>query len=250
MSNKERHFENCNVSEVFTNKLEFLGRGSGYHTKEENTAAYIKKDETLLLIDCGETVFKRILQNELVEGIKEVHVLITHMHSDHIGSLGGFIGFCYWKYNIVTKIYFNEKEKLSIFLNCIGLQEGESFIIDNANNKQIKELGLKFSASITKHVKTINTYSYKLEFETGNDIFYSGDTYETNIDLVPYLESGNIVYHDTCLNDDDGNVHTSLRVLSEKVPNKYRKQVYCIHIDGENFIGEAKKQGFNVVEVI
>ncbi|MCI1581248.1 MAG: MBL fold metallo-hydrolase [Clostridium beijerinckii] len=232
------------------NRLEFLGRGSGYHIKEGNTAAYIRKNEIFLLIDCGETVFKRILEKELLEGIKEIHVLITHMHSDHIGSLGGFIGFCYWKYKIVTKVYFNEKEKISMFLELLGLKEGESFIVDNADNKRIDSLGLKFSASVTNHVKTLNTYSYKLEFDKENDIFYSGDTYETNFDLIPYLKSGNLVYHDACLNDNKENVHTSLRVLSENIPIKYRNQVYCIHIDGENFIEEAQKQGFNVVDLV
>ena len=232
------------------NKLAFLGRGSGYHTNEGNTAAYIKKNGVLLLIDCGETVFKRILEKNLVEGVKELYVLITHMHSDHIGSLSGFIGFCYWKYNIVTKIYFNEKEKISMFLELLGLKEGESFNIDDAKNKRIDSLKLKFSASITKHVKVLNTYSYALRFDEGNDIFYSGDTYETNFDVIPYLESGNLIYHDACLNDSKENVHTSLRVLSERIPKKYRNQVYCMHIDGENFIEEAIKQGFNIVNLV
>lgn len=232
------------------NKLEFLGRGSGYHSKEGNTAAYIKRNKILLLIDCGETVFKRILEKDLIEGVKEIHLLITHMHSDHIGSLGGLIGFCYWKYKIVTKVYFNEKEKIRMFLELLGLKENESFIIDNAENKRVESLGLKFSASLTKHVKTVNTYSYKLEFDNGNDIFFSGDTYETNFDVIPYLEKGNLIYHDACLNDNEGNVHTSLRVLSETIPKKYRNQVYCMHIDGENFIEEAKKQCFNVVDVV
>lgn len=232
------------------NILKFLGRGAGYHSKEGNTAAYIRKNETLLLIDCGETVFKRILGKDLIEGIKEIHILITHMHSDHIGSLGGFIGFCYWKYKIVTKVYFNEKEKIRMFLELLGLKEKESFIINNAENKRVESLGLKFSASLTKHVNTVNAYSYKLEFDIGNDIFYSGDTYETNFNVIPYLEKGNLIYHDTCLNDNDGNVHTSLRVLSEIIPKKYRSQVYCMHIDGENFIEEAKKQCFNIVDVV
>ncbi|HBG5344310.1 TPA: MBL fold metallo-hydrolase [Clostridioides difficile] len=232
------------------NKLLFLGRGSGYHIREKNTAAYIKKEETLLLIDCGETVFKSILEKNLIEGIKEINVLITHMHSDHIGSLGGLIGFCYWKYKIVTKVYFNEKEKISTFLKLLGLIENENFIIDDAKNKRIDSLGLTFSGVETKHVKLIKTYSYKLEFDNENDIFYSGDTYETNFDVIPYLKSGNLIYHDTCLNDDNGNVHTSLRVLSEIIPEEYRNQVYCIHIDGETFVEEAERQGFNVVEVI
>ena len=232
------------------NKLVFLGRGSGYHTNEGNTSAYIRKNGVLLLIDCGETVFKRILEKNLVEGVKELYVLITHMHSDHIGSLSGFIGFCYWKYNIVTKIYFNEKEKISMFLELLGLNEGESFNVDDAKNKRIDSLKLKFSASITKHVKALNTYSYVLRFDEGNDIFYSGDTYETNFDVIPYLESGNLIYHDVCLNDSKENVHTSLRALSELIPQKYRNQVYCMHIDGENFIEEAIKQGFNIVNLV
>lgn len=229
------------------NKLEFLGRGSGYHKKEGNTAAFVRKNETLLLIDCGETVFKRILEKDLVEGIKDIHVLITHMHSDHIGSLGGFIGFCYWKYKIVTNIYFNEKEKISMFLELLGLKEGESFNIDDAKNKRINSLNLEISTSITKHTKRLNTYSYTLRFDKENDIFYSGDTYETNFNVIPFLELGNLIYHDACLNDSRGNAHTSLRVLSELIPKKYRHQVYCMHIDGENFVEETKKQGFNIV---
>lgn len=49
---------------LFMNELLFLGRGSGYHSTESNTLAYIKENETLLLIDCGETVFKKILEKD------------------------------------------------------------------------------------------------------------------------------------------------------------------------------------------
>jgi len=232
------------------NKLEFLGRGSGYNIKEGNTAAYIRINETLLMIDCGETTFKTIVEKELIEGIKYIHVLITHMHSDHVGSLGSFIGFCFWKYKIVTKVYFHEKDKIRKFLGIIGLIEDENFIVDDSKNKKIDSLGLEFFSAPTKHVKTLNTYSYMLKFYEENDIFYSGDTSETNFDVIPYLKLGNIIYHDTCINDNEGNVHTSLRVLSELIPKEYRKQVYCMHIDGENFAQKAEKEGFNVVNVI
>ncbi|WP_026884707.1 MBL fold metallo-hydrolase [Clostridium akagii] len=232
------------------NKLYFLGRGSGYNTKEGNTSAYLKKNETLLLIDCGESVFKTIVEKNLIARVKYIHVLITHMHSDHVGSLASFIGFCYWKYKIVTNVYFYEKDKVRSFLELLGLIEDESFMIMDTKNRKIDSLDLEIFPSLTKHSKTINTYSYTLKFYEGNDIFYSGDTYETNFDVIPFLKLGNIIYHDTCLKDFKGNVHTSLRVLSEIIPKKYRKQVYCIHIDGENFVEKAEKQGFNVVNVI
>ena len=232
------------------NKLQFLGRGSGYNVTEGNTCGFIKKDDTLLLIDCGEGIVEKVVTKNLIDGIKNIHVLITHMHSDHIGSLGSFVGYCYWKQKIRTNIYFQEKEKISEFLKLTGAVEDESFIVNDANDKRINELKLTVNASLTKHVKTLNTYSFLLKFDYGNHIFYSGDTYETNFDVIPYLKEGNILYHDTCLNDGEGNVHTSLRVLSELIPVKYRKQVYCIHIDGENFIKKAIAEGFKVVELV
>lgn len=232
------------------NELKFLGRGSGYNVREGNTCAFLKKNDTLLLIDCGEDIFEKVVKMDLINGIKKVHVLITHMHSDHIGSLGSFVGYCFWKSKIKTNIYFYEKEKIGEFLKLTGAIEGESFILHDTNNKRIDNLKLTFNASLTKHAKTVNTYSFLLRFDYGNDIFYSGDTYETNFDVIPYLKDGNIMYHDTCLNDCDSNVHTSLRVLSEIIPCEYRKQVYCIHIDGENFIEKANAEGFNVVEII
>lgn len=56
-----------------------------------------------------------------------------------------------------------------------------------------------------------------------------------------------MIYHDTCIDDSKGNVHTSLRKLSELVAKEYRNQVYCIHIDGDNFIEEVSKEGSNIV---
>ncbi|GKX66342.1 MBL fold metallo-hydrolase [Inconstantimicrobium mannanitabidum] len=230
-------------------RLRFLGIGSGYHSIEANTSAYIKENKTLLLIDCGETVFKKILEKNLMDGVKEVHILITHMHSDHVGSLGGFIGFCYWKYKITTNVYFKEREKIKVFLGLLGLNENESFLVLNPDAKRIESLDLEVNSKLTKHVESINTYSYILSFDKANSIFYSGDTYETNIDIITFLNNGNLVYHDTCLDDAEENVHTSLRKLCKLVPKEYRSQVYCIHIDGDNFIEEANRQGFKVATI-
>ena len=140
------------------NRLEFLGRGSGYNVAEGNTCAFLKKDDTLLLIDCGESIFEKVVRMDLISGIKSVHVLITHMHSDHIGSLGSFVGYCYWKKKIKTNIYFNEKEKIGEFLKLTGAIEDESFTLYDTYNKSIDNLNLTFNASLTKHAKTVNTY--------------------------------------------------------------------------------------------
>lgn len=231
------------------NKLMFLGRGSGYQY-EGNTSAFFKRNGTLLLIDCGETVFKRILEKGLTEDVERVYVLITHMHSDHIGSLGGLIGYCHWKYKIVTTVYFPQPDKLITYLELLGLKSGDDFTVENPDFKRNDGLNLRISPIKTEHTKKLDAYSYTLLFDEGNDIFYSGDTCKTSIDIIPFLQSGGLVYHDTCLNDCENNPHTSLRALSERVPQKYREQVFCMHIDGNNFADRAQKLGFHTVEIV
>lgn len=232
------------------NKLNFLGRGSAYNLEEDNTCAYMIRNNTMLLLDCGETAFKKIIKNNILDGVKQIHILITHMHSDHIGSLGSFVGYCNWKYNIVSNIYFNEPESISEYLDLLGAKEGKAFNVYDAEDKKIDFLGLEFSCIMTKHTKNLNSYSYILKFDEGNDIFYSGDSRETNIDVIPFLKSGNIIYHDTCLNWGKGCPHTSLKELSERIPEEYRNKVYCMHIDCNELVVKAEELGFNVVEEI
>lgn len=232
------------------NKLNFLGRGAAYNAGEANNSAYMIKGDTMLLMDCGETVFKKLLGMNILENIKDIHILITHMHSDHVGSLGGFVGYCNWKYNIVSNIYFNEPESISEYLELLGMREGKVFNVHDADSKRIDSLGLEFSCILTKHAKALNCYSYILKFDEGNDIFYTGDSKETNIDIVPFLKDENIIYQDTCLDGGEGCPHTSLKELSERIPEEYRNKVYCMHIDCKELVVKAKELGFNVVEPV
>ena len=78
-------------------KLNFLGIGSAWNINEDNTSAYIKKDDKMILIDCGESIARKIIANDILSGIKELYILISHTHSDHVGSLGTLL--FYSKYN-------------------------------------------------------------------------------------------------------------------------------------------------------
>lgn len=40
----------------------------------------------MILIDCGETIARKIIKENVLEGIEELYILISHTHSDHIGS--------------------------------------------------------------------------------------------------------------------------------------------------------------------
>ena len=56
--------------------LNFIGNGACFNTDFGNTSAYYidNKTHSLLLIDCGETVFERIMKHQLLERIKTIRV--------------------------------------------------------------------------------------------------------------------------------------------------------------------------------
>jgi glyoxylase-like metal-dependent hydrolase (beta-lactamase superfamily II) len=228
------------------NKLKFLGRGSAFNVKEGNTSAYLKQDDMLLLIDCGESVFQRILEKKLLDDVKEVNVLITHFHSDHCGSLSSLIMYCFYCKGIKANVYYPEEYQLRTFLDCTGCKLGELYnILDLRIFKDKYEIGI--TSLKTLHVKEIPSYSYVL---TKNNIptLYTGDT-TGNRNMKTVLDANGIVYTDCCLADYDGNVHTSLRKLCELVPREFRERVYCMHIDNIELIDKANAEGFYVVEV-
>lgn len=230
-------------------ELKFLGRGSAFNIKEGNTSAYIKQNDMLLLIDCGESIFQRIIEKRLLEDVKEVNILITHFHSDHVGSLSSLIMYCYYCKGIKPNVFFSDEGKLSNFLESTGAIQGELW-----NRLSLNWFWLTCYIDITvcdvKHVKEINSYGYYIRMDD-ETIFYSGDTNEEEScwSFVEELNSIDRMYHDCCLADYKGNVHTSLRKLCELVPKEYRHKVYCMHLDCNELIDKAKTEGFNVVEV-
>ena len=95
--------------------LKFIGTGSCFNTKMGNTSAYYYNETTkhLVLIDCGETVFSDLRYSKILNEAKTIDILITHLHSDHAGSLESLIYFCAYVKNIVPTVIFPDKQKLA-----------------------------------------------------------------------------------------------------------------------------------------
>ena len=80
----------------------------------------------MFLIDCGENIFERILNQKLLDSVNKIFLFITHTHSDHVGSIGSFLFHCYFvkkiEFNIVlpsNALHYNDiKELLRIYGVC------------------------------------------------------------------------------------------------------------------------------------
>ncbi|WP_427110407.1 MBL fold metallo-hydrolase [Lysinibacillus xylanilyticus] len=230
--------------------LKFIGSGSAFNTKLGNNSAYYKVGNQMLLIDCGSNIFHRIKENNLLEGIDHIHVLITHTHADHVGSLADFIFYSYYSHGKMAKpnvsVYSVYDVKIEELLAINGIMPGVHCLTKKCqSDTQYTFNFCKVLFERSSHVKEIPSYSIELSIDD-KFIYYTGDTNSLKSSLRNPM-AYDYVYVDTCKADYEGNVHLSLRKLSELVNSDVRSKFWCMHLD-EGFVRqEAEKLGFNVV---
>ena len=86
--------------------LSFIGCGSAFAVKNKNNSAFF-------------------INKNILKGIKKVNIFLSHLHSDHCGSLGTFVFFLSAKgldrKNI--KIIFPDKKQGNILLKIFGIKK-------------------------------------------------------------------------------------------------------------------------------
>lgn len=233
--------------------LNFIGTGSAFNTALGNNCAYIKNGENLLLIDCGSSTFAKIQEIKLLEGIKSVFVLMTHTHPDHVGSLGDLIFYGYYAMGEMGKpsvtVIAPDNLYMEDVLDAVGVKrETYGYVGLDYSHTFLSKFSMMIQPIKVNHVDELHCYGYVFTHKE-HFIYYSGDCYEIPEEILRGLNNGvyDFFYQDTCKADYEGNVHLSLRKLTEMVKPEYRKRVFCMHLDGGFDVQEAKDLGFNVV---
>jgi len=232
--------------------LNFIGTGSAFNTELGNTSAVIKKNNSLILIDCGGTVFHRLQQLNIFAGLENLYIVITHTHPDHVGSLGEVIFYSYYILKHRPTIFFPKKELIEKFLTSIGVS-AEMYHLNssdrvNENDIQLGNFSLEFLPVC--HVDTIPAYGFIMKLNR-KEFYYSGDANNISGKIIDKMRSGEIyrIYQDTCGLDYEVNNHLSLRKLCNLVPQEFRNRIYCMHLDKHITEEEIKDNGFNVVGI-
>lgn len=235
-------------------ELNFLGRGSAFNPKEGNNSAYFIDNNDLYLVDCGENIFERLIDSNILTNINAINLMITHTHSDHIGSLGSLVMYSFYNLhkpvNIILPEKANHLPNIESVLKGFGCLEGMYNYVS-----QKKYDGKNKTFQSIRYVETDHCDElccYGLLFTTKDGIvYYSGDTREIN-NVKALLASGqkiDKIYIDTTSADFPGNVHLYIGVLQSVIPEDLKNHVYCMHLNDDSCIEQAKNLGFNVVEL-
>ena len=233
-------------------ELNFLGRGSAFNPKEGNTSAYFIENRELFLIDCGETVFSKLMELDLLSDIDAINLLITHTHSDHIGSVGSLILYSYYvlnkPLNIIITLFSKHLPNVSKVLTGFGCTNDMYSLVDISKYDNKYESFNMVRYIETKHVKEL--YCHSLLFNTPNGlVYYSGDTCETDV-IKLLIESGQLIdkmYIETTSIDYHNNIHLYIGKLNEVIPENLKDKVYCMHINNDDCIDKINEYNFNIV---
>lgn len=220
--------------------LTFLGTGGAFTKKNGNTSAYCYVDDnSLLLIDCGESVFNKIIREQLLAKITNIYILITHFHSDHVGSLGSLLFYCDYLGLQNISVIFPNIEKLRELINIYGLED-DLFHLKHPN--EITRFKVKEYKQIHSNMEA---YGYLLQINE-KLIFYSGDAKTIPNDILNNIDKIDAIYQD--IRDSNYPHHLSLSELDEIIPQKYRYKIKCMHYPDDTDLENISSKGYCVVK--
>ena len=220
--------------------LKFLGTDAGFG--KSNTSAFIIHNQNFILIDCGYTVFPKLLDYNLLDKNYNYDVICTHTHPDHFGSLGQL---AFYSYYIFLK-------PINIISECQTL---DSAMTDTGAGKDFCDPDLKYPRFLystnnnynlkfikTKHARNLDCYGFFLQIDD-KKIVYTGDT-STIEPFLDYVSPDTEFYVDSSIY---GGVHLDVKKNLETL--KYIADnsagLYLMHHDDKQAISEIIK-GTNI----
>lgn len=227
-------------------ELKFIGKGSAFNPDMKNTSAFFMVDDNLFLIDCGESVFGSIWNMSELRNCKDIFVFITHLHADHVGSLGSLISYVYYMLNKKLHV-IHPNTTIVDYLTMIGIDK-VNYIYEKNLPENIENVTIK--AIEVEHVPKMRCFGYLIK-TSSLSFFYSGDSKEIPGSILRDFMNGDIdeIYQDTAMDEKENPTHCYIGNLEKAIPYEKRNRVYCMHLDGEwgDFI---QSKGFRIVEVV
>jgi ribonuclease BN (tRNA processing enzyme) len=151
--------------------LTFIGSGSAFNPDMENSNAFFTLGDRFYLIDCGETAFGRIWNLPELRSSRQVTVAVTHLHCDHVGSLGSLISYSFFVLRKKIRVY-HPLDTVVRLLDLMGIDRANYTYLDRLEEGESEPVS--FTPLQVEHVDNMTCFGYIVSAPSGR-IYFSGD---------------------------------------------------------------------------
>lgn len=223
-------------------ELNFLGCGSAWCPELGNTAAWFCSGDTLFLLDCGETVFRAAYTADILNQVRRAVILITHMHSDHCGSLPTMVAYLYYRLGAEVTVVHPDGGRIRQLLETCGAEAGSWKLVGGEGKSVFGEVTIEPCA--VRHVGGMHCSGYIVSVP-GDAFFFSGDSSRIPENVRQRFLNGEIqrLYVDTCVGPN--NDHGELSRHCAAIPEEMRSRVICMHLNPKD-MDTIRQAGFRL----
>lgn len=232
---------------MFEMELQFTGCGAAYYPRLGSNTAFFVRNDHLFMIDCGESTFQKMEARDEIRRCEKITVLITHLHADHIGSLGSFASYCSGVLKKKVTISAPDDTIVEI-LKLMGVPADRYYF--TKESVLTFEDGLKIESVPVNHADDMQCRGFLIH-EKEQVTYFSADACEIPEHILEQFKSGVIgtIYQDCTFLTENSTSHCSLKRLCEVIPQELRDRVWCMHF-GSDFMDKVTEAGFHAVTVI
>ncbi len=271
--------------------LHFLGCGAGFNPNYGSNSAYLNlPDRGVLLLECGEQTFARLVNLPDFLNAKYLVVLLSHTHSDHAGSLGNMVMHSYNVLHRRTTIGYGglrQRREIKRLLRSFGVPREcyQLMSIDRVNDlisehTNLNEGYISTEMTPTKHTNLLACYSINItrmgKGGRTDGIYWSGDTCEIE-PMLDYLIMGYRVYQEVSARHNP--THVNIQDLDKRLKElasssqcrtnrphvtsndktligkvysveDLRRRITVMHLDSQRALYYAELLGYNVPELV
>ena len=219
-------------------KLNFIGIGGAFYTELGCNSAYVKEEDRILFIDFGLDTFDKIIKYDILKNIKDIYVVLTHLHGDHVGGLPTFIQFAAIALNIRVKILNNSEnftKNLETLLDITAVDKSFYEFIEKDAFCFSFDLNLK----LTTHTPMLECYSIIFSKDNKKTL-YTGDSND-----IEYLKAA-------CYDDTFEDIYTEIGEYAivhmdyKEVLKLDKNKITLMHIESKELFEKIKDTGCKI----